>query len=92
MPSDSGKVSQNNQGRVLCYPGLGVALFAPGWVYEGYTGDWRLLNEQLWSSLADVLGPPHAIISELPFVTSFCPGVGTAVHNLVLCHCPFKII
>ncbi|EIE20293.1 glycoside hydrolase, partial [Coccomyxa subellipsoidea C-169] len=63
--------------------GLGVALFAPGWVYEGNTGDWRLLAEQLWSSLAAVLGPPRALIAELPFVTSFCPGLGPAVYRSV---------
>lgn len=62
-----------------------MALFAPGWVYEGEgnRSNWRVLNEQLWSSLADVMGPPHALITKLPFVTTFGTGSGTAVHHLV---------
>ncbi len=69
----------------MCNAGLGVALFAPGWVYEGEgnRSNWRLLNEQLWSSLADVVGPPHALITRLPFVTTFGTGSGTALHHFV---------
>ena len=63
--------------------GLSVALFAPGWVYEGGGGchDWRQVDEQLWSSLAAVLGAGRALARRLPFGTTFDVGAGCATWH-----------
>ncbi|XP_036268112.1 cytosolic endo-beta-N-acetylglucosaminidase isoform X1 [Pipistrellus kuhlii] len=56
--------------------GLSAALFAPGWVYECLEKTEFLQNQdKFWSLLTRYL-PTHSICS-LPFVTSFCLGMGT---------------
>ncbi|XP_054449279.1 cytosolic endo-beta-N-acetylglucosaminidase isoform X2 [Pteronotus mesoamericanus] len=53
-----------------------VALFAPGWVYECLEKTEFFQNQdKFWSLLTRYL-PTHSICS-LPFVTSFCLGMGT---------------
>ena len=75
-------------------PGLSVALFAPGWVYEGGGGnshaDWRCLDEQLWGSLAAVLGAGRPIARLLPFTTTFDVGAGRATWHEVLAVSPVQ--
>lgn len=63
-----------------------MALFAPGWVYEGEANRsrWQLLNEQLWSSIGAALGwSPRPMITSLPFFTTFCYGSGNAFNEEV---------
>lgn len=56
--------------------GFSAALFAPGWVYECLEkGDFFQNQDKFWSLLERYL-PTHSICS-LPFVTSFCLGMGT---------------
>ncbi|XDA81171.1 hypothetical protein R6Z07F_011145 [Ovis aries] len=56
--------------------GFSAALFAPGWVYECLEkGDFFRNQDKFWSLLERYL-PTHSICS-LPFVTSFCLGMGT---------------
>ncbi|XP_004433003.1 PREDICTED: cytosolic endo-beta-N-acetylglucosaminidase [Ceratotherium simum simum] len=56
--------------------GFSVALFAPGWVYECLEKkDFFQNQDKFWSLLERYL-PTHSICS-LPFVTSFCLGMGT---------------
>ncbi|KAG8507489.1 Cytosolic endo-beta-N-acetylglucosaminidase [Galemys pyrenaicus] len=56
--------------------GFSAALFAPGWVYECLEKkDFFQNQDRFWSLLAPYL-PTHSICS-LPFVTSFCLGMGT---------------
>ncbi|XP_054987309.1 cytosolic endo-beta-N-acetylglucosaminidase isoform X1 [Sorex araneus] len=56
--------------------GFSAALFAPGWVYERLDkADFFQNQDRFWSLLEPHL-PTHSICS-LPFVTSFCLGLGT---------------
>ncbi|XP_072795842.1 cytosolic endo-beta-N-acetylglucosaminidase isoform X7 [Vicugna pacos] len=56
--------------------GFSAALFAPGWVYECLEkADFFQNQDKFWSLLERYL-PTHSICS-LPFVTSFCLGMGT---------------
>nr|KAF6455864.1 endo-beta-N-acetylglucosaminidase [Rousettus aegyptiacus] len=56
--------------------GFSVALFAPGWVYECLEKkDFFQNQDKFWGLLTSYL-PTHSICS-LPFVTSFCLGLGT---------------
>ncbi|XP_039082483.1 cytosolic endo-beta-N-acetylglucosaminidase isoform X2 [Hyaena hyaena] len=56
--------------------GFSAALFAPGWVYECLERrDFFQNQDKFWGLLARYL-PTHSICS-LPFVTSFCLGMGT---------------
>ncbi|XP_025135414.3 cytosolic endo-beta-N-acetylglucosaminidase isoform X3 [Bubalus bubalis] len=56
--------------------GFSAALFAPGWVYECLEkGNFFQNQDKFWSLLERYL-PTHSICS-LPFVTSFCLGLGT---------------
>ncbi|XP_045345712.1 cytosolic endo-beta-N-acetylglucosaminidase isoform X5 [Leopardus geoffroyi] len=56
--------------------GFSAALFAPGWVYECLEKrDFFQNQDKFWGLLGRYL-PPHSICS-LPFVTSFCLGMGT---------------
>ncbi|KAL6038025.1 hypothetical protein STEG23_019366 [Scotinomys teguina] len=56
--------------------GFSVALFAPGWVYECLDKrDFFQNQDKFWRLLERFL-PTHSICS-LPFVTSFCLGLGT---------------
>ncbi|XP_069339041.1 cytosolic endo-beta-N-acetylglucosaminidase isoform X2 [Eulemur rufifrons] len=56
--------------------GFSAALFAPGWVYECLEKrDFFQNQDKFWSLLERHL-PTHSICS-LPFVTSFCLGMGT---------------
>ncbi|XP_074199939.1 cytosolic endo-beta-N-acetylglucosaminidase isoform X5 [Camelus bactrianus] len=56
--------------------GFSAALFAPGWVYECLEkADFFQNQDKFWSLLEHYL-PTHSICS-LPFVTSFCLGMGT---------------
>ncbi|XP_056673365.1 cytosolic endo-beta-N-acetylglucosaminidase isoform X2 [Monodelphis domestica] len=55
--------------------GFSAALFAPGWVYECLDNkDFFQNQDRFWSLLEKYL-PTHSICS-LPFVTSFCLGMG----------------
>ena len=65
--------------------GLSVGLFAPGWVYEGQgtCQSWRQVDEELWSSLAAVLGSGRALARRLPFRTTFNVGAGCATWHKV---------
>ncbi|XP_058284845.1 cytosolic endo-beta-N-acetylglucosaminidase isoform X2 [Hylobates moloch] len=55
--------------------GFSVALFAPGWVYECLEKkDFFQNQDKFWGRLERYL-PTHSICS-LPFVTSFCLGMG----------------
>ena len=66
--------------------GLSVALFAPGWVYEGAGNDrsaWRQLDQQFWDNLAAVLPAPRPAIAHLPFASDFNAGYGAALHSEV---------
>ncbi|XP_075418425.1 cytosolic endo-beta-N-acetylglucosaminidase [Tenrec ecaudatus] len=56
--------------------GFSAALFAPGWVYECLEkNDFFQNQDRFWSLLERYL-PTHSLCS-LPFVTSFCLGLGT---------------
>ncbi|XP_052051577.1 cytosolic endo-beta-N-acetylglucosaminidase isoform X2 [Apodemus sylvaticus] len=56
--------------------GFSAALFAPGWVYECLEkSDFFQNQDKFWRLLERFL-PTHSICS-LPFVTSFCLGLGT---------------
>ncbi|XP_006886401.1 PREDICTED: cytosolic endo-beta-N-acetylglucosaminidase [Elephantulus edwardii] len=56
--------------------GFSAALFAPGWVYECLEKkDFFQNQDKFWNLLERYL-PTHSICS-LPFVTSFCLGLGT---------------
>uniref|UniRef100_A0A673VMF9 Cytosolic endo-beta-N-acetylglucosaminidase n=1 Tax=Suricata suricatta TaxID=37032 RepID=A0A673VMF9_SURSU len=56
--------------------GFSAALFAPGWVYECLEKrDFFQNQDKFWGLLGRYL-PTHSICS-LPFVTSFCLGLGT---------------
>ncbi|XP_049632104.1 cytosolic endo-beta-N-acetylglucosaminidase isoform X1 [Suncus etruscus] len=52
-----------------------VALFAPGWVYERLDKAEFFQNQDRFWSLLEPYLPTHSICS-LPFVTSFCLGLG----------------
>ncbi|XP_043820445.1 cytosolic endo-beta-N-acetylglucosaminidase isoform X2 [Dromiciops gliroides] len=56
--------------------GLSAALFAPGWVYECLDNENFFQNQDRFWSLLEQYLPTHSICS-LPFVTSFCLGLGT---------------
>ena len=63
-----------------------MALFAPGWVYEGAGNDrsaWRQLDQQFWDNLAAVLPAPRPAITQLPFASDFNVGYGTALCSEV---------
>ncbi len=66
--------------------GLSVALFAPGWVYEGAgnaRSAWRLRNQEFWDSLAAVLPAPRPAVTQLPFASDFNTGYGAALYSQV---------
>ncbi|KAM6175555.1 cytosolic endo-beta-N-acetylglucosaminidase [Erethizon dorsatum] len=56
--------------------GFSVALFAPGWVYECLEKHNFFQNQDKFWNLLERYLPTHSICS-LPFVTSFCLGMGT---------------
>ncbi|KAL1780362.1 cytosolic endo-beta-N-acetylglucosaminidase isoform X1 [Sigmodon hispidus] len=56
--------------------GFSVALFAPGWVYECLEKKDFFQNQDKFWRLLERFLPTHSICS-LPFVTSFCLGLGT---------------
>lgn len=56
--------------------GFSVALFAPGWVYECLEKSSFFQNQDKFWRLLERFLPTHSICS-LPFVTSFCLGMGT---------------
>ncbi|XP_004860908.1 cytosolic endo-beta-N-acetylglucosaminidase isoform X2 [Heterocephalus glaber] len=56
--------------------GFSVALFAPGWVYECLEKSSFFQNQDRFWNLLERYLPTHSICS-LPFVTSFCLGMGT---------------
>ncbi|KFO35674.1 Cytosolic endo-beta-N-acetylglucosaminidase, partial [Fukomys damarensis] len=56
--------------------GFSVALFAPGWVYECLEKSSFFHNQDRFWKLLERYLPTHSICS-LPFVTSFCLGMGT---------------
>ncbi|XP_037665059.1 cytosolic endo-beta-N-acetylglucosaminidase isoform X2 [Choloepus didactylus] len=56
--------------------GFSAALFAPGWVYECLEKEDFFQNQDKFWSLLERYLPTHSICS-LPFVTSFCLGLGT---------------
>ncbi|XP_077022263.1 cytosolic endo-beta-N-acetylglucosaminidase isoform X2 [Tamandua tetradactyla] len=56
--------------------GFSAALFAPGWVYECLAKEDFFQNQDKFWSLLERYLPTHSICS-LPFVTSFCLGLGT---------------
>ncbi|XP_058140814.1 cytosolic endo-beta-N-acetylglucosaminidase isoform X2 [Dasypus novemcinctus] len=55
--------------------GFSAALFAPGWVYECLEKEHFFQNQDKFWSLLERYLPTHSICS-LPFVTSFCLGMG----------------
>ena len=70
-------------GQTAC-TGLSVALFAPGWVYEGggpAGSAWRQRDQELWDSLAAVLPAPRPAITQLPFASDFNAGYGAAFFS-----------
>ncbi|XP_059527383.1 cytosolic endo-beta-N-acetylglucosaminidase isoform X1 [Myotis daubentonii] len=71
-----GRFDTNKSLELIRKHGLSVALFAPGWVYECLEKTEFFQNQdKFWSLLTHYL-PTHSICS-LPFVTSFCLGMGT---------------
>lgn len=71
-----GRFDTNKSLELIRKHGFSVALFAPGWVYECLEKTEFFQNQdKFWSLLARYL-PTHSICS-LPFVTSFCMGMGT---------------
>lgn len=56
--------------------GFSAALFAPGWVYECLEKNDFFQNQDKFWRLLERFLPTHSICS-LPFVTSFCLGLGT---------------
>ncbi|XP_036853109.2 cytosolic endo-beta-N-acetylglucosaminidase isoform X2 [Manis javanica] len=56
--------------------GFSAALFAPGWVYECLEKRNFFQNQDRFWNLLEHYLPTHSICS-LPFVTSFCLGMGT---------------
>ncbi|KAM9209498.1 cytosolic endo-beta-N-acetylglucosaminidase isoform 1-T1 [Dugong dugon] len=71
-----GQFNTNKSLELIRRHGFSVALFAPGWVYECLEKkDFFQNQDKFWSLLARYL-PTHSICS-LPFVTSFCLGLGT---------------
>ncbi|XP_066237532.1 cytosolic endo-beta-N-acetylglucosaminidase isoform X2 [Saccopteryx leptura] len=71
-----GRFDTNKSLELIRKHGFSVALFAPGWVYECLEKtDFFQNQDRFWSLLMRYL-PTHSICS-LPFVTSFCLGMGT---------------
>ncbi|KAM5216780.1 cytosolic endo-beta-N-acetylglucosaminidase isoform 2-T2 [Hipposideros larvatus] len=71
-----GRFDTNKSLELIRKHGFSVALFAPGWVYECLEKTEFFQNQdKFWSLLARYL-PTHSICC-LPFVTSFCMGMGT---------------
>lgn len=71
-----GRFDTNKSLELIRKHGLSAALFAPGWVYECLEKTEFFQNQdKFWSLLTRYL-PTHSICS-LPFVTSFCLGLGT---------------
>ena len=63
-----------------------MALFAPGWVYEGAgsaRSAWRKRDQEFWDSLAAVLPAPRPAITQLPFASDFNVGYGAALYSEV---------
>ncbi|XP_006869712.1 PREDICTED: cytosolic endo-beta-N-acetylglucosaminidase [Chrysochloris asiatica] len=71
-----GRFDTNKSLELIRKHGFSAALFAPGWVYECLEKSSFFQNQdRFWSLLGPYL-PTHSICS-LPFVTSFCLGLGT---------------
>ncbi|XP_016061789.1 PREDICTED: cytosolic endo-beta-N-acetylglucosaminidase [Miniopterus natalensis] len=71
-----GRFDTNKSLELIRKHGFSAALFAPGWVYECLEKtDFFQNQDKFWSLLTRYL-PTHSICS-LPFVTSFCLGMGT---------------
>ncbi|XP_007958023.1 cytosolic endo-beta-N-acetylglucosaminidase [Orycteropus afer afer] len=71
-----GRFDTDKSLEVIRKHGFSAALFAPGWVYECLEKTEFFQNEdKFWGLLGRYL-PTHSICS-LPFVTSFCLGLGT---------------
>ncbi|KAM7069064.1 cytosolic endo-beta-N-acetylglucosaminidase [Molossus nigricans] len=71
-----GRFDTNKSLELIRKHGFSAALFAPGWVYECLEKTEFFQNQdRFWSLLTRYL-PTHSICS-LPFVTSFCLGLGT---------------
>ncbi|KAF6093556.1 endo-beta-N-acetylglucosaminidase [Phyllostomus discolor] len=71
-----GRFDTNKSLELIRKHGLSAALFAPGWVYECLEkAEFFQNQDRFWGLLAPYL-PTHSICC-LPFVTSFCPGMGT---------------
>ncbi|XP_053767821.1 cytosolic endo-beta-N-acetylglucosaminidase isoform X2 [Desmodus rotundus] len=71
-----GRFDTNKSLELIRKHGFSAALFAPGWVYECLEkAEFFQNQDRFWSLLAPYL-PTHSICS-LPFVTSFCLGMGT---------------
>ncbi|XP_036920084.1 cytosolic endo-beta-N-acetylglucosaminidase isoform X2 [Sturnira hondurensis] len=71
-----GRFDTNKSLELIRKHGLSAALFAPGWVYECLEkADFFQNQDRFWSLLTRYL-PMHSVCS-LPFVTSFCLGMGT---------------
>uniref|UniRef100_G1NW58 Cytosolic endo-beta-N-acetylglucosaminidase n=1 Tax=Myotis lucifugus TaxID=59463 RepID=G1NW58_MYOLU len=71
-----GRFDTNKSLELIRQHEFSVALFAPGWVYECLEKTEFFQNQdKFWSLLTRYL-PTHSICS-LPFVTSFCLGMGT---------------
>nr|XP_004655302.2 cytosolic endo-beta-N-acetylglucosaminidase isoform X1 [Jaculus jaculus] len=71
-----GRFDTNKSLELIRKYGFSAALFAPGWVYECLEkNDFFQNQDKFWSLLERYL-PTHSICS-LPFVTSFCLGMGT---------------
>ncbi|XP_016047992.2 cytosolic endo-beta-N-acetylglucosaminidase isoform X2 [Erinaceus europaeus] len=70
-----GRFDTNKSLELIRKHGFSAALFAPGWVYECLEKkDFFQNQDKFWSLLEHHL-PTHSICS-LPFVTSFCLGMG----------------
>ncbi|CAD7702778.1 unnamed protein product [Ostreobium quekettii] len=60
--------------------GRSCGLFAPAWVYEvGETRAWEKRNGAFWASVMSAWGC-HAVVTSLPFYSSFNLGGGAAMH------------
>ncbi|XP_023555077.1 cytosolic endo-beta-N-acetylglucosaminidase isoform X2 [Octodon degus] len=71
-----GRFDTNKSLELIRKHGFSVALFAPGWVYECLEKNTFFQNQDKFWNLLERYLPTHSICS-LPFVTSFCLGMGT---------------
>ncbi|KAG9263996.1 cytosolic endo-beta-N-acetylglucosaminidase [Astyanax mexicanus] len=75
-----GKFETNKALQLVRKHGFSTAIFAPGWVFECHDkANFQENQDKFWLLLSDHLYV-HRPVCSLPFVSSFCQGVGKSFH------------